>query len=557
MKINQPPKFIDVAILSLFAVLITFNPNFMHRDINFFEVGLYLPGIQSILNGEIPYRDFFHLRGPVELYVPAFLMNIFGMHLTVLYAYFYVGSVLCLIFGIFIAREILKSRFMLYCLVPVFIARTYPRVVYTYWGGLRYALGLLTLWFVVRYFKKEQKAWMFWAGISTALGLLTSIEVGICSLLGILGSLLVSRIFAVQKTQEIYKAFSLFIFGFVAITVPYFFYLHAQGALLPFFDTMITVVTKMEKTLNPRLVSVYPQNLAEAIPAMLIPGHINFKQMTPSYAYIAVAAYLIYRIRKRTFLKSDLAVVAVGIYGFVLYNTGFRSLWAAQFEMALQPEKILYFFILEAILLWVVMKEPAIQKFSEMKYLVNVLLIFFFAFSWSYALKRFNHRFFAFQFLTYKLTGKNTNALSPWANRQTKVLDIERARGLVVSKTDAEELEQIDAFVKVNIPKGDLLFTYPEIPAYNFFFNRRFVGRFPWATASWFKDEWHQEYIDALKKARPKHLILGKVTKSDWQQVYLGPPLNRQKYNEVMDYINSHYIKVQETPYSYLYQRLD
>ena len=64
-----PPRNIDLFILSLFMVAVTWQPYFMNGRINFFETGLYLPGIQSILNGEIPYRDFFHLRGPFELYL--------------------------------------------------------------------------------------------------------------------------------------------------------------------------------------------------------------------------------------------------------------------------------------------------------------------------------------------------------------------------------------------------------------------------------------------------------------------------------------------------------
>ena len=86
------PTYFDIVILSVFTVLITLHPFFIHGKINIFEVGLYLPGIQSILNGEIPYRDFFYLRGPFELYVPAFMMRIFGENIAVLSSYFCANS---------------------------------------------------------------------------------------------------------------------------------------------------------------------------------------------------------------------------------------------------------------------------------------------------------------------------------------------------------------------------------------------------------------------------------------------------------------------------------
>ena len=94
--LSQPPSLRDSLILSTFVVLITFHPYYNQGKINLFEVGLYLPGIQAILNGQIPYRDFFHLRGPFELYLPAFFMKIFGVHLDVLYFYFFAGNVVFL-----------------------------------------------------------------------------------------------------------------------------------------------------------------------------------------------------------------------------------------------------------------------------------------------------------------------------------------------------------------------------------------------------------------------------------------------------------------------------
>ena len=150
------PTYLDAAILSVFAVLITLYPHFMCGKINIYEVGLNLPGIQFILNGEIPYREFFHLRGPFELYMPALMMKMFGIHITTLYSYFYFGTILCLILSILIAKEIFKTRFVLYLFAPVLIARIFPRVVFTYWGGMRCALGLLAIRFAINSLRIEK-----------------------------------------------------------------------------------------------------------------------------------------------------------------------------------------------------------------------------------------------------------------------------------------------------------------------------------------------------------------------------------------------------------------
>jgi len=175
----------DILLLSIFTILITLHPYFLYGQMNLFEFGIYLPNINAVLDGLIPYRDFFHLRGPLEVYVPALLMRIFGENLAVLETYFYVGTVITLIICVFIAREILQTRFVLYLLIPVLVGRTFPRAVFTNWGGMRYALGLLAILCAIYFFKRKKTLWLFLSGIVSGLALLTSIEMGVSSIIAI------------------------------------------------------------------------------------------------------------------------------------------------------------------------------------------------------------------------------------------------------------------------------------------------------------------------------------------------------------------------------------
>src|SRR5690349_13599884 len=143
------PNKVHLLLLSLLIVALLWNPYYLHQQINLFELGLYLPGIDGILHGKVPYRDFFYLRGPFELYVPACFMKIFGEHLAVLSTYLYIGSVLTIIAAVLIASEVLETKIFLWILAPLLVARTFPRVVFTYWGGMRYVWGLLTVYAAV------------------------------------------------------------------------------------------------------------------------------------------------------------------------------------------------------------------------------------------------------------------------------------------------------------------------------------------------------------------------------------------------------------------------
>lgn len=566
-KLSAPPKDTDVLILAVFTALITWNPYFANGKINLFEVGLYLPGIQAILNGEIPFRDFFHLRGPFELYMPAFLMKVFGVHLKTLYSYFYFGNVLCLILCVLIARELLKTRLVLYLFTLVLVGRTWPRVVFTYWGGMRYAFGLLAVWLIIKFFREDDGRWMFAAGAAGACAALTSIEMGVYPVLGAAAALLIFLIFKRQDARTVLTGAAGYAAGMALVAVPYGAYLAWHGALLPYLDGVWTIVTRMQIVIDPHFVSEYPRNFIEALAAMLNPDHTNFKHMTPSYLYIIILVYLIVRARKNELSRTHLMIVCLGVYGFIMYNTGFRGIWAAQFEMALQPEKILLFYLLEVFMLLALAGRktliPKLKRSRSLKwysrkkwklYFYNAFLFVLVGSSVGYAVQRYNHRFYAFKFVRDKLMNKDTARLMPLAGEESRPLRMERALGIEVPVEQADELEGVKDFVDRHLTGDQVLFTYPELGTYNFLVDRRFFGKFPLSTFSWFNDRWHEDYLAQLKSSEPEYIVMPKTIEQRWKDVYLARDENLQKFRDVMDWVPRHYKVEAETALSRIYR---
>lgn len=561
---QQKFKIIDILVLSFFAVLITFQPYFLHGKINVYETGLYLPGIDAVLKGLVPYRDFFHLRGPFELYMPAAMMAVWGKNIAVLSTYFYIGTVLTLICCVWLAAELYRTRLILYLMVPVLIGRTFPRVVFTYWGGMRYALGILALICAVKFFKGDKIRWVFLGGIVSACGLFTSVEVGICAMIGIIAALTASFAFKIQNRAFVLKSAGAYLLGLLLVVLPYVFYLVKTNSFIPYIESVYAVVVNMQKVIDPHLVSEYPSNLWEALRAMVVPVSKNFRHMTPSYLYIILVAYLVYRWQKRKLSRIDLALLCVGLYGFVIYNTGFRGIWAAQFEMALQPEKILYFFILEEIYFllkekrWGMPAQGALSFVNTPRFKAWAFKFFVFVLvgsSVGYALNRYNHRFYAFKYATRVISGKSAEKIRPLSDEKTAVLSIERAGGMVVPLSQADELESMVAFIQESTSPQDIVFTYPELGGYNFFADRPFLGRFPIATFTWFNDDWHKELMTDLNTVMPKVIVVQRELRPDWKTVYLTPDENRRKYDEVMNFISAHYAVARATPESDIYFR--
>ena len=554
---QKKPTGYDVLILSLFTIFITFQPYYIHGKINLFEIGLYLPGINAILAGEFPYRDFYHLRGPLELYVPAWLMQIFGVHINVLYTFFYLSNILCLIMVIAVAKEILTTRLMLYLFTLPFIGRTFIRVVYQIWGGMRYVWGLASVFCVVRFFKSRNLGWMLAAGVTSALGSLTSIEAGVYVFLGVVAALICALIFRVMSPSFILKAAGYYIGGLAVVGLPFLAILFGNHALGAYCDITLSTVFNMQKVIDPHLVSVYPRNFIEALIAMTNPWSINFKHMTPSYVYIFLLVYLGSRARRKIFTASDLCLVLLGVYGFVMYNTGFRGLWAAQFEMSLMPEKVLYFFLLEVFLLFALAKReqreqreqraPTGNRSFSWRVVAGLFAVALILSSVGYGIQRFSSRFVAFKFLMAKISGKSTAKLRPLHNEKSAQLTMERAKGILVPEYQEKELEKVVSYLKQNSSKNDIVFTYPDLGAINFLADRPFLGRFPLITFSWFNDKWHEEIMADLEKQDVKFVILQKKMTPDWYQVYLGFDFNRRKYDEMMRVFNSKFQRVYET----------
>ena len=372
---SKSPKVLDLVILSLFTIFITAQPFYLHHEVIMMETGIHLPSLSALFRGAVPYRDFFYLRGPLELYVPACLMLLLGQETFLLPAFYYVGSVATLLVGVLLARQILRTRLFLWIMVPVLIARTFPRVSFYYWGGMRYALGLFSLYYVVLFCKTRRLLWMGVAGIISSLGLLTTIETGIATTIAVSVTLMVSFLLRIMDRRIIMKAVFAYAVGVLVILIPYFIYLVATNSLIFYTETNYTILTQMTRTFIDAPGN-HPESFLGFLKA-LVPNSPYFKLMTPIFCYVFFAFYIVFRLKNKSFPVEMLPIV---IYGLILYIAAFRKIEGHHFEMALQPEKILLFFLLERFYFFLKEKKDSILINVKGMQLKRVYLHRFFVF---------------------------------------------------------------------------------------------------------------------------------------------------------------------------------
>jgi len=523
---------IDYIYLSIIVVIVTLQPYFMHGAINFHEAGLYLPCIESIFRGEMPYRDIFVLRGPLELYLPFYLMKIFSKNIIVLRAFFYFGTVATLIIAVFFGKRLYKTRYFCYFMAFVLIAKTFARVNFANWGGIRFGIGLLAILFAVIFLNKERLRWIALSGFFAAMGFLISIEIGIFSALSVSAALFLCYIFKMLKSGS--RALFIFLSSFFIIVVFYFAWLFLEKALIPYVNNITVFVLNSPKIFDLPSVQGSPKNIPEFF-AALSPFNHNIKYMQPFFLYVITGAYMVKRYIVKRLNKKDMMVMLVAFYGALMYYGAFRDIEGPQFQMALQPAVIVLYFFLEKLFLWGIEKRKYVLPFLR-KFAVYFLLFSIIAVSIVYPLRRYRKRFFIFKYAKEFFLQHNAKQIL-FPQERYSPLDIKTARGIIVPNSQKEELEKITNFIISKTRKDEILFTYPDAGVYNFLAERPGLGRFKTSMGSWLSPEWHRELMKELKEKKPPYII----NKKKYPQI--EPYLKKvKKYrNEMYTYIDENY----------------
>ncbi len=536
LQATRKPK--DLFLLFLLALLLLWQPSYLRQELNLFEWGLYLPGIDAVSQGQVPFRDFFHLRGPFELYVPALFMKIFGFRADVLAAYFYLGTVLTILVAVLIAYELIQQRFLLYSFVLILVTRTFPRVVFTSWGGMRYAWGLLAVWCLIRFLKDNRSGWLLAGGCLAAIGLLTSIEIGVIVWIAFMAVMALSR--------EHRRASWVFLSGFLCVTVPYGIYLVSQNAVMPYVQAQWTVVSHMQKTFLQ--LDRVPDTIPKFLHALFFPPDKSFYQMTPMYSYMFFFFLYFWRMANKKVTALEQAALVVAVYGLISFLTGFRKIEFVEYEMSLQPDKIILFYLLGQLIVW------AQQKLTRFKWVGAVLVVAVIISSVIYSVGRFKTRFYKTSWVCQLIEGQDAEKEALINGSVVTTIDLPRIRHMMIPVWQAQDLEQLKAFVDKHVPVHEAVWMYPELGSLHFILERPWVGRFPMVTLSWMDDGWFAEYETALERNPPRYAIFDKMELFSLNRSYFLVLANRIKHERMMQFLYHHYVIETQTPSYFVYR---
>lgn len=525
-------KLLDFTILTLVISMVTLQPYFMHGAVNFYETGQYLPQINELFHGSIPYKDMFIMRGPLEIFMPALLMKLFGRHIGILNAYFYFGTVLTLIIYTIFALRVFSTRGFSYLFTLVLIARTFHKVTFAIWGGIRFGFGILALLFAVNFLKGKKLKWLFLAGVFSGIAFLTSFEIGAFSFISIF-SLLCFLWYLERSIKDLITRIFVYILGNLAVVLPFITYLFFHNAFIYYVNSLKVVLFNMTKIFDPSLCFDTPVNFQEFLLA-LSPLNHNFKYTLPFFFYVLIGIYLFRGVIKNKLSLSEVSMVPVFIYGIFLYKGVFRDVEGPQYRMMLQPLLLIMFFYLEHM-------NTRFRLIKPARALLKKIFIGFFIltvplYSIGFSLYKYNKKFFIFNEIKSVLLHKSHMDI-PYSGPEPTKVKSSRAKGIIVPRLQVEEIDDVVSYLDSHAERREVVFTFPDLGTYNFLTDRPPLGRFHTAEFAFMSPEWHEELMQGLRSEKPRYVICAK----DFSRLEQFRPTLGKYLDEIRKYLGRNY----------------
>ncbi len=233
----------EILIMFLFMIL-SLSPRFFYIQLNSMDELWNYQFARRILDGQVPYRDFFILMTPFAIQVNAFFLSLFSDKLIVMRI---VGIFLASVNGVIIyiiTREIGKSQ--LTALVTVYFFASlvflYPQNNYSWYAVLFLSLALL---FELKKLNNSgvllsNYVLEFLIGASLGLATISKQNIGIFGLLASVGFLFCYTFFGNRQQKIVVSLFVknlLFkVLGWMVVVGVELIYLWRNNALLSFID---------------------------------------------------------------------------------------------------------------------------------------------------------------------------------------------------------------------------------------------------------------------------------------------------------------------------------
>lgn len=236
---------------SLFTLICLYFSIKVFHQVNIYDEGFIVYVASRILNGEIPYRDFWAIYAPGQFYIVAVLFKIFGEYILVERIYDIIIRALIPI----VIFSIVKNRSprlisILILIISVVLINSVEFFGYALYPAL--LLSLLAIRSHLKYFDTLQKKYFYISAFLAGVVVIFRLDVGIYLLITILVSntlnLIVNRSDGKTTLLKIIKFSALYFILFILPLAPVLSYFLLTGSLYEAYSQVLVFpLTKLHK----------------------------------------------------------------------------------------------------------------------------------------------------------------------------------------------------------------------------------------------------------------------------------------------------------------------
>ena len=222
----------------LMAISATYFLATCNLDLNRYDEGGIAMGALRVLNGELPYRDFWTIYPPGQYYIVAFLYWLFGPGLLIGRIYMVLMHTVTTWAGYRIAYALAGNRaaMLSWGLLTVLLG---PSDLYLYPSTPAVAVALLCCWFLYQYFESSKFRYLVYSAIAAGIVCILRIDFGVYLAVAATGGL-----FDRWRNKAI-KPWILFVGVSGALVAPVFVWLLSVVGASTFYETFVEFPTKV------------------------------------------------------------------------------------------------------------------------------------------------------------------------------------------------------------------------------------------------------------------------------------------------------------------------
>jgi len=536
---------------AILIVFITYDSHFVSRWFTIgnlmIDEGCHLAWINEILLGKVLYRDCFYLYGPFTTYPAAYIMKIFGAHISVWRFYILWSSIAGLVILFYSLFSFRLSAMVRWIVIIFLVVIYYPVLPGFTWVSMRLALGLSSIVLYLRHMDTRRNAPLLYSGFVSGIALFYSQEIGLASFLTIGSIMILSERdgFSFKRLLirgAVYSSGVLVISFFVLL----FFYLH--GSLREFLSGFLA---------GPRYFVLgwgalrFPDLSSDLMALLHDPSWkavIQFMKIdlffySPIFLYLGLLSYYALKWFQRDLDSRDLPNLSLLIFGILLFRSA----------LARSDGPHVFFVCFPSVILSLHLLDRLIRRHMDVPTVLSVPLGILLCMCFVPLLMRSQMKITA---IKNHLTGKRPYVLEMPTQQGDTIaefgtLDTERGKGLRVPRPFNESFDLAVSFIRENTGPKETIFAFPNESLFYFLTGRANATSFV-LSQHMITRKMRKEAVMQLMINRPRFVIFGLIPNTRVDGIF-----PEQDNPEVLKYLQKNYKVIKEFPGIKIGKRID